>query len=29
VTKARHVRIEILDSRACPCLSSVMVHRTR
>ncbi len=29
VTKARYVRIEILDSRACPCLSSVSVHRTR
>jgi alpha-L-fucosidase len=29
VTKARHLRVEILDSRACPCLSSVSVHRTR
>jgi alpha-L-fucosidase len=27
-TKATHVRIEILDSRACPCLSGVSVHRT-
>ncbi|MFZ9688247.1 MAG: alpha-L-fucosidase [Phycisphaerales bacterium] len=27
VTKASHVRIEILDSRACPCLSGVSVHR--
>jgi alpha-L-fucosidase len=26
-TKATHVRIEILDSRACPCLSGVSVHR--
>ena len=27
-TKARYVRIEILDSRACPCLGTVSVHRT-
>ena len=27
-TKARFIRVEILDARACPCLSSVSVHAT-
>jgi alpha-L-fucosidase len=27
-TAAKHLRIEILDARACPCLSGVSVHRS-
>ena len=28
-TKARHLRVEILDSRACPCLTTLSVHKTK
>jgi hypothetical protein len=27
-TKAKYLRIEILDSRACPALTNVGVHKT-
>jgi hypothetical protein len=25
-TKSRYLRVEILDARACPCLSTLSVH---
>jgi alpha-L-fucosidase len=28
-TKATHLRVEILDSRACPCLATLAVHKTK
>ena len=28
-TKAMRLRVEILDSRACPCLATIAVHKTK
>jgi alpha-L-fucosidase len=28
-TKARHLRVEILDARACPCIATLAVHKTK
>lgn len=28
-TKAARIRVEIIDSRACPCLSAIAVHKTK
>jgi alpha-L-fucosidase len=28
-TKAKYLRVEILDARACPCLTTLSVHKTK
>jgi alpha-L-fucosidase len=28
-TRAERLRVEILDARACPCLTTIAVHKTK